>query len=259
MPTCGDIEPLITALVDGEATLADRAVVSEHLRNCVPCRTRAADEDAARRILRERAAAFRVEAPAALRARCLPPPAVRPFFWPAVRTMPMWATAALVVTIAAGVFFAAGRGSKVLAAELALDHLKCFALFENTSGPGDQATIAGRLKAAYGWTIAVPASSAALGLRLVGGRRCFSTDGRVAHILYRHAGRPLSLFVVPGTAHEDEQLAVIGHEAIVWSQGGTTYVVLAREPRVAVAQVAAYIRGIVEQSGAGSREAGLRN
>jgi anti-sigma factor RsiW len=247
MLTCRDIELLITTFVDAEATDAERAVVSEHLRDCARCRSRLSDEEAGRRILRGRADALRVEAPPALRARCQPPrPTPRPLSWPFLRPMPVWASAMLVLAIVVGVFYTAGRGSTVLAAELALDHLKCFALFESASGPGDPARIAGRMRAAYGWDVAVPATSTALGLRLVGGRRCFSTDGRVAHILYRHGGRPLSLFVVPGTTRAAGQLAVIGHEAIIWSHGGTTYVVVAREPRAEVARVAAYVKSVVE-------------
>ncbi len=255
MPTCADIQPLITAVLDSEATAAERETVAGHLRECARCRGRAADEDAGRRILRERAQALQIEAPDALRLRCQPAPdspapvaARPPWFRPALRVMPLWATAVLVVGILAGVVAFAGRGSTVFAAGLALDHVKCFALFEGTSGPGDPGTIEGRLKASYGWTLAVPAGSAALGLRLVGGRRCLSTDGRVAHILYRHDGHALSLFVVPGTSRAAAQVAVVGHEAIIWSRAGTTYVVLSREPPSEVARVAAYVRSVVDRA-----------
>ncbi len=256
MPTCADIQPLITAVLDSQATPAERQAVADHLRECAPCRSRAADEDAGRRILRGRAQTLHVEAPAALKARCQPPapalrapaPAPAPWFRPTLRAVPLWATAVLVVAILAGVFAFAGRGSTVFAASLALDHVKCFALFAGSSGPGDPGTIEGRLKASYGWTLAVPAGSAALGLRLVGGRRCFSTDGRIAHILYRHRGHALSLFAVPGTSHAAAQVAVIGHEAIMWSHAGTTYVVLPREPPSEVANVAAYVRSVVDRA-----------
>jgi anti-sigma factor RsiW len=246
MATCRDIEPLITAVVDDEATTADRAAVSDHLRECPRCRHRASGQRTVRRILRDRGEAFHVEAPAVLRARCQPPPPSAPWFRALVRPMPVWATVSVVVVVFAAVFYMAGRGSTAFAAELVLDHVKCFALFERASGPGDPATIGGRMKAAYGWDVAVPASSRTLGLRLVGGRRCFSTDGRVAHILYRHAGRPLSLFIVPSTSRAAQQLAVMGHEAVIWSRGATTYVVLAREPGDEVARVAAYMRSVVE-------------
>ena len=182
MPTCSEIEPLITAVVDDEATSTERAAVGAHLQQCGPCRRRAADETSARRILRARADTFHVEAPAMLRARCRP---ARPSPWRAIiRPIPVWAAAVVLVVVLAGVFYGVGRGSTALAAGLALDHVKCFALFEKASGPGDATVIAERMKESYGWSFTIPATSVALGLRLVGGRRCFSTDGRVAHILY---------------------------------------------------------------------------
>ncbi len=245
MAACRDIEPLITAVVDDEATDADREAVRGHLRECARCRQRAAGEASARRILRERARALHVEAPAGLRDRCLPPPRRAPFWGAVVRPAPAWATAAVVVALFAAAFYVGSRGSDALAAELVLDHVKCFALFERASGPGDPSAVADRMRTAYGWTLAVPASSAALGLRLVGGRRCFSTDGRVAHILYRDAGRPLSLFVLPGRSRSPQRLAVMGHEAVIWARGGNTYVVLARESRERVDRVAGYFRGVV--------------
>ncbi len=255
MPTCADIEPLITAVLDSQATPAERATVAGHLRACARCRRRSADEDAGRRILRERAATLHVEAPAALEVRCRPlrkpdvplsaTPAPAPWARPALRAVPVWATAVLAVTILVGAVAFAGRGSTAFAAGLALDHVKCFALFENSSGPGDPGTIEGRLKASYGWSLAVPAGSAALGLRLVGGRRCLSTDGRVAHILYRHGTHALSLFVLPQTSRSAARVAVVGHEAIIWSQGGATYAVVSREPPSDVARVAQYIKETV--------------
>jgi anti-sigma factor RsiW len=251
MSSCQDVEPLITASVDGEATDADRAVVAGHLDECARCRRRASQETSARRILRERAQALKADASPALRAkvgRSLSPAVTTDFTvrrtW--FRPLPVWATAGVVVGVFAAVFYVSSRGSTLFAAGLTLDHLKCFALFESASGPGDPTVVANRLKTSYGWTIAVPGSSRALGLRLVGGRRCLSTDGGVAHILYRHDGRPLSLFVLSGASRAAQRLGVMGHEAVIWSQGGKTYVVLARESRDEVAQVAAYVRSVTE-------------
>jgi hypothetical protein len=184
-----------------------------------------------------------------LRARCRPAPAAPAWhaWWPfaALHPIPVWAATFAVLLIASAVIVSVGGSSRVLAAELTLDHLKCFALFEKSSGPGQAATIGRRMEAEYGWHVTVPGSSAALKLRLVGGRRCFSTDGRVAHILYRHDGRPLSLFVIPSSSRAAEQMAVLGHEAIIWSDRGVSYAVVARGPRSEVEQVAEYMRDAV--------------
>ena len=201
-----------------------------------------------RRMLRERADALHVSAPAGLRVRCQPPPRRVSWFGRGfLRPLPVWATVGVVAVVFAAVFYVAGRGSTAMAAELVLDHLKCFALFENASGPGDATAIAARLKASYGWDVKVPPGLPALALHLVGGRRCFSTDGRVAHILYRHAGRPLSLFIVPSTSHATAEIAVMGHQTMIWSRRGSTYVVLAQEPREQIERVAAYMRSVIER------------
>ena len=169
MSTCRDIELLITASVDEEATAAERAAVNDHLRDCARCRQRASREAAVRRMLGERVDALHVAAPAGLRARCQSPPRRVAWFGGLVRPLSAWATIGVVALVFVGAFSMANRGSTALAAELALDHVKCFALFEKASGPGDPATIARRMKASYGWDVAVPPSSRALALQLVGG------------------------------------------------------------------------------------------
>jgi hypothetical protein len=73
----------------------------------------------------------------------------------------------------------------------------------------------------------VPASAGDEQLRLLTVRRCLSTDGRVAHVMYLWRGEPLSVFVLPhGTARE-RVLETMGHDAAIWSANGRTYAVLA--------------------------------
>ena len=79
MSQCRDLEPLVTAYLDGEGTPADRTQVQQHLEHCPPCREQARAESAAREVLRMRArdAGFHLrarQAPCALRRR----PSVRP-------------------------------------------------------------------------------------------------------------------------------------------------------------------------------------
>ncbi len=267
MASCRQIEPLITPYVDDRASADERVIVAEHLEACDRCRESVSDETAARLILRERSAALREQAPNGLHERCLSQRAApelervssaRRVFGPAwlgtlktrasrvvPRPIPAWAATFAVLAIAVAAIVSAGNNTKVLAAELTLDHLKCFALFERGSSAVQPAAIGERMQAEYGWHITVPDSSPPLKLRLVAGRRCFSTDGRVAHILYRHDGRPLSLFVMPASARTPQQTAVLGHEAIIWSSGGTTYAIVAREPHGDVERIAQYMQDAV--------------
>jgi anti-sigma factor RsiW len=151
--------------------------------------------------------------------------------------------AAAVLFFATGGAVYATRGTNTsLVAQLALDHLKCFALFGQSATRADAQALAVTLRERYGWDIKVPAGSADQHLLLVGGRRCFSLDGRVAHILYRHDGHALSLFLVPGSVRPEARLAVIGHQAVIWSSNGTTFVVVAREPATDLNRVADYLQ-----------------
>jgi anti-sigma factor RsiW len=247
MGSCQDIGPLITPYLDAEAGVADRAAVEAHLRACQPCARRAGAEQTARRVLMVKAASLSVSAPDALRQRCASlaarPVAHRRRMWLAWRTLSL-ATAGLLVMGLAGtlVYGVVTHSPTVLAAELVLDHLKCFALFEPRVAAADAAVVARQLEADYGWRLDVPGSSPADRLTLIGARRCLSTDGRVAHVLYRHNGRPVSLFMMPGASRPETRVSVAGHVARVWTSGDTTYVMVGSESESELRPVAAYFQ-----------------
>jgi hypothetical protein len=187
-------------------------------------------------------------APLDLHARCaaaLRPPAAR--VSPA-RTIARLSLAATLILAVAGVagYGLFGHTSTLLAAQLTLDHLKCFSFYEASSGPADRAELEARLRQAYGWRLTVPPPSPDGRLQLVGARRCITADGRIAHILYRHDGRPLSLFLLPSTERPADHVEVFGYEARIWSRAGTTYVLVAGEPDADVDQAAAYLQGVKE-------------
>jgi anti-sigma factor RsiW len=152
------------------------------------------------------------------------------------------AAAAALVLAGAGVAAWGVSSTSVLAAGLALDHLKCFAWFEPAEPPPSPDAVAAGLHAAYGWRITVPPDAPAERLRLLGGRRCFSTGGAAAHILYLHGGRPLSLYMVPGSDRAEATLALAGYQAVVWSKNHVTYVVLGHEGGEDLSRVAAYLK-----------------
>src|SRR5260370_36307028 len=68
------------------------------------------------------------------------------------------------------------------------------------------------------------------GMELVGARVCLYGRGRAAHIMYRHNGQPVSVFMIPKMTRADQVVGVMGHEAAIWSAGGRTLVLIAREP-----------------------------
>jgi anti-sigma factor RsiW len=250
MANCRDIESLLAPYVDGEITEGEHARVDEHLEACDACRGRRDAESAARTLLRVRTPGLLERAPLDLRARCAraahPAPPTRRA-WIAVRSTGLAVAATLLLAV--GGLFAYGvidQSGTALAAELALDHLKCFALLEGASRAPDAHRLETSLLATYGWHIRVPQGSPAEGLQLVGGRRCFAGDSRVAHILYRHDGHPLSLFVVPRHAYPPRALTLLGHRTRIWSHGGSTYVLVASAPESTMERVSRYIRSTID-------------
>jgi anti-sigma factor RsiW len=246
--TCHDVDALMTPYLDGEAGSRDRVAVEAHLGRCPPCHDRARAEGAAKRVLRESAALVVGQAPPALRAR-IAAAAARPREarrWPLNRlvTVPIAATLVLVVAGVA-LYGVAGRSSVLLAAQLTLDHLKCFSLFEGQSGPPDAKVLEARLHDDYGWHMSVPVGSRADGLALTGARRCFYHNGRIAHVMYRQNGNPVSLFMLPRTARLAETVRVLGYESRIWSRGNTTYVLVAQIPKEQLDRVEADLRGSV--------------
>ena len=105
----------------------------------------------------------------------------------------------------------------------------------------------------FGWQMHVP-EAAYDGLELVGARPCLYAKGKAAHLMYRHHGNALSVFMLPqplnraknranpGNPENLEMLDVLGHEAAVWSQDGRTFVLVAREPEPDVAHAVSLVQ-----------------
>ncbi len=238
---CKDVERVLTPYVDGEG-VGDRESVAVHLDRCPPCAAHAATEATARRLVRQRGQALSRPAPAALRCRCQALAsygrAASPWWsWRGLRLA--GAMAAVLLTTALAYAIVTGS-STLFAAGLTVDHLKCFALPGSGSSRTTASAVASKLQRSYGWHVGVPPGAREMELELVGARRCLSTDGTVAHVLYRHAGKPLSLFVLPDHPREPEALSVLGHRSRIWSRGGTTFVLVAGEGNPRVEQVERY-------------------
>lgn len=155
--------------------------------------------------------------------------------------------AALVLALAGVLFYGLTASSTTtLAAQLTLDHVKCFVLTGNPPAPVKPEVVEAQLRERYGWAIDVPGDSEANQLRLLGGRRCLYGEGTIAHILYRHHGAPLSLFMLPDNVRSSEIIDVLGHNAIIWARGDRTFVLLGSEPRDQLETVAGYMRQIVK-------------
>src|SRR4051812_18877372 len=143
MANCASIDPLVTPYLDGELPSADRSVIDDHLRRCPPCRSRVEAERVVRGLVHAKRSSFEgVRASDALRERCASLARASSAAIPArkavaadgrrswrMRMMPVALAASLVVLVGGAFLYQAADGSaRVLAAELAADHVKCFAL-----------------------------------------------------------------------------------------------------------------------------------
>lgn len=246
--SCADLDERLTPFVDGEATPADRAVVGEHLAACPPCRKHADDERTARDLLREHRAGLSSPAPAALRARChqLRRSAGIPhagFGGTLRRWAPLSVAATLVLAVAAVFLLGLNDGAAALAASLAVDHVKCFKVSVPAAAT-DAAAETRQWQQNQGWSVVIPPAAPAEELQLVDVRRCYSSDGRAAHLMYNWRGSPLSLYVLPQDTRRQKALRKIGHEAIIWSDHQRTYAVVTsrQSPPDDLSRVVAYLK-----------------
>jgi anti-sigma factor RsiW len=232
MSECRRTVDRLASYVDRLLSPSDRAEVERHLVVCLPCQTAARAEEGARTVLREKASSLRSEPlPMGLRGRCEALAREHAKDVPARswRLVPVSMTAVLTLFIATVVFsLATHQSDTLLAAQLTADHSKCFGLF---AGPESPIADAGRLEQMllddYGWDVKVPPSSPAVGVQLIGARRCLYADGRIPHVMYRVNGQDMSLFMLNGVARNDADVSALGHRSRMWSRGGTTYVLVA--------------------------------
>jgi len=253
---CSSIEPLVTPYVDGELTAGEREMVLRHLQACPPCHARVTVEQAVQRLVSARKATFvAAPAPEALRKKCgalahggagIPSRFGSATSWQS-RLAPL-ALAATLVLIVAGAFLyqMTARSGRLMAAELTADHIKCFAMNSLLGTREAPAAVESSLASGFGWQAHLPERPDREGLELVGSRPCLYGEGRVAHIMYRHNGNPVSLFMLPRSRRADAVIDVLGHEATVWSVGDRTFVLIAREEKSQTERLASFVRASIQ-------------
>jgi anti-sigma factor RsiW len=155
-----------------------------------------------------------------------------------------WALAASLVLVVGGAFLyqATEASSRVLAAELTADHVKCFAINGALGTHHTPSAVEASMLSGFGWSMHLPEDPSRAGLELVGSRPCLYGEGKIAHIMYRHQGQPVSLFMLPRTARTEELVEVLGHEAAIWCAGNRTFVLVSDEPRREVERMATFVQ-----------------
>ena len=250
MGECRDLEPLLASYVDDAADPDARAAVESHLRACPACRDCVTAERAAREMVRARRDNLRGCASEQLKRRCAAhgaatrqPTAPRPFIR---RTLVPLSLAATLAIIAVTSFLTFSRNAEVLAAQLAADHVSCFKFAPDSGRLVDAAAMSEEWGRTRGWPITIPAASADHGLTLIDVRRCGSSDGMAAHLMYKWRGAPLSVYVMNSEsrrARQDQQFVeTLGQEAVVWKDRGRTYVVVAQASPRDLEKVVKYVK-----------------
>lgn len=194
--TCEQLEPLLAPYADGELPAAEQARVLAHLHICASCRRAVDIQQQVRETLSARRSGLADSAPPGLRTRLAARLAGEraPVVDPGWRTrLSAFAAAALVVLAVGAVALpiVTERSTVVLAAQMALDHLKCFTIDGHVHDePITEADAEAELLREYGWQLDVPPTLGPEGGRLVAVRRCLYGDGRAAHLLYAWTARP---------------------------------------------------------------------
>ena len=229
MTQCRDVQPLFAAYLDDPAA-GDHDVVERHRRVCQACDAQLRAEAAARDAVRRNAPALRSEtAPFVLTTRLA---AIARETRPAIAWRPLLlrGAAATMLALAVGVWWlgmATRASAVVLAAQLTADHKKCFFTARDV-GALQARKVAAYLSDRYGFDVRVPDNSAALGLRLVGARRCPSGEGTNAHLLYTWQGESVSLYLLPSDRRTRSSLELLGHDTEVWTGHNGSYVLVTR-------------------------------
>ena len=257
-PSCASIDSLVTPFIEGELGPADRQLIEHHLSRCGACRSRVAAEQSVHALMQERKPALcHSHAPAILRSRCAAAarlstaaaksPANAGTTVRFGRSRWSWlaplSAAASLVAIVGGAFLyqATAESSHLLAAELAADHMKCFAMNAVLGTRQSAETVQSSMASGFGWNMRLPIGAEREGLELVGSRPCLYGEGKIAHIMYRHNGEPLSLFMLPRTARPEQLVETLGHECAIWSSQDRTFVLVSRESRADVEKLAEFV------------------
>ena len=249
MAECRDLESLFASYVDGEAAPRDCAALDAHFRSCPACRDRVAAERVVREAVAARRGTLRECASAELRRRCeahcqrgrdLSTPFSRKTW------VPLSMVATLVLAVA-GVFLYGLSGSvEALGTQLAADHVKCFEFASLPTILPDAKVLGREWADSRGWSVTVPESASVEQLELMGIRRCISSEGQTAHVMYKWRGQPFSVYVLnsehPRVGSVPRLVERLGQEAMIWSKGGRTYAVVTRGRPSEIERVAQYVQ-----------------
>jgi hypothetical protein len=158
--------------------------------------------------------------------------------------MVRWAVAATVLLGVAGaaLYRLTVGAPQAIAAELAADHAKCFALNTIVRTHQSVGEVQAYLRSGFDWEAELSTHAEDADLHVVGARPCLYERGKVAHVMYRHRGVPVSIFMLPGVQYAPNALRAFGHDAVIWNDTQRTFVLIAKAPPEQVRQVVTFVK-----------------
>jgi len=124
--------------------------------------------------------------------------------------------------------------------------MTCFAANNVLGTHEPPAAVESSMLSAFGWRLHLPDEFDASGLTLVGARRCLYGEGKVAHLMYRVQGRPVSIYMLPKSVRPDELVEILGHEVAIWSVSDRTFVLITRGSKDEVVRMASFVKGALQ-------------
>jgi len=242
---CRRIESLLPPYVDGEARASEVAEIERHLAECAGCRAAVEAQRTVRIVLQARGQAIAPHLPPGFRSRITATlgASPRPSLGWGGRLTAFAAAAVILLVAVSALELVAPQSSVLYAAQLAIDHVRCFVVEKAATAKADPAVLRQFYAEHYGWDVRVPASNDAIGLQLVAARRCPYWVGRHAHLLYRTGDHEVSLYMDQGDSRPEQQLQILGHAEHIWQSGGSSYTVIARGvPEAQLTQITAYLQ-----------------
>lgn len=230
---CERFEAQLAVTADGhEAPPADPAL-GAHLADCEACGSSLTVQRTVRQQLIRHRQALQPTVPPGVRTRMAAKLAGEAHAeatapgW-GVRLSPLAAAAALVLVVTVGLLpVVTGQSSVVLAAQLALDHVKCFLIDGDRHGqPMTAAQAETAMRQHHGWSVPVSETGGVDDSRLVSVRECLYGEGMAAHLMYRVGEMPVSLFVMRDADHTVAPVSILATDSVSWNRDGHTHMLV---------------------------------
>jgi len=120
--------------------------------------------------------------------------------------------------------------------------MRCFRLNRLLGTQHSAETVQASMASMFDWPMQLPDTAGHQDVNLVGSRPCLSGEAKVAHIMYRYHGQPVSLFMLPRERRAPESVQVLGHRARIWSEGDRTFVLVGDQGDAGLDEMTALVR-----------------